>query len=142
LFVWIINDEGIKFCDTDQGVRGEGSVQLTSLHLTSSDQLIFRRTLFFFVYKATYLNEEVNRTKPFPSARVPCTGTWLKIGFIDTAKCPQFCRGSPLLYIDYFFSVTKVGFISKLKNLFYSLQTPHTLKIDKKTACLCPRGGV
>ncbi len=42
------------------------------LVLTSSDQLLFILELYFsFFYKTTYLNEEVNCTKPFPLVRVP-----------------------------------------------------------------------
>jgi hypothetical protein len=50
----------------------EGSVQLTSLTLTSLDHLLLRmQTLITFFYKTGYLNEEVNRTEPSPSVSVP-----------------------------------------------------------------------
>jgi hypothetical protein len=42
------------------------------LVLTSLDHLLFIVKLYFFLfYKTTYLNEEVNRTEPSPSVRVP-----------------------------------------------------------------------
>jgi hypothetical protein len=41
------------------------------LLLKGSDQLLFKLKLHF-LYKTTYLNEEVNRTESHPSVRVPC----------------------------------------------------------------------
>jgi hypothetical protein len=39
---------------------------------TSLDQLIFIMKIFFTIfYKTRYLNEDVNRTEPFPSVSVP-----------------------------------------------------------------------
>ncbi len=47
----------------DQGIltEREGSVQLTSLCL-----LVQISSFFFFFYKTTFLNEEVNRTRGLP----------------------------------------------------------------------------
>jgi hypothetical protein len=47
---------------------------MVDLVLTSLDQLIFIMNIFFtFVYKTRYLNEDVNRSEPFPSVSVPGT---------------------------------------------------------------------
>ncbi len=49
-----------------------GSISTVDLLvLTSLDQLLFKLTLNFLFYKATFLNEEVNCTEPSPSVRVP-----------------------------------------------------------------------
>ncbi len=52
---------------SDQGTLTEGNV---SEQLTSSSRSAAFQTETFF-YKTTYLNEEVNRTEPFPSVWVP-----------------------------------------------------------------------
>jgi hypothetical protein len=69
---------------THQGTltEGEGSVQLTSLVLTSLDQLfLIMQTLFTFYKMSCYLNEEVNRTEPSPSVSAPCTHT---LAYLDS----------------------------------------------------------
>jgi hypothetical protein len=48
--------------------EGEDSVQFTSLFRSAA----FDTTNTNFFYETSYLNEEVNRTDPFPSVRVPC----------------------------------------------------------------------
>jgi hypothetical protein len=40
---------------------------------TRSDELVFVLKLYLSFFTTTYLNEEVNCTKPFPSVRVPCS---------------------------------------------------------------------
>jgi hypothetical protein len=51
----------------------EGRISTVGLHLlTSLDKLLLFLMLdFFFFYKRSYLNEEVNRTDTFTSVRVP-----------------------------------------------------------------------
>ncbi len=41
------------------------------LELTSLDELDKLKMLFTFLYKTSYINEEVNCTVPFPSASIP-----------------------------------------------------------------------
>jgi hypothetical protein len=53
---------------SDQGTLTEGNV---SEQLTSSSRSAAFHTKTIFFYEKTYLNEEVNRTEPFPSVRIP-----------------------------------------------------------------------
>jgi hypothetical protein len=50
---------------------GEGISAVDLLVSTGLDQLLYNLKLFFPFYKTTYLNEEVNRTDPSPSIRLP-----------------------------------------------------------------------
>ncbi len=49
----------------------EGSVQFTSLYKLVQIGCFLFGTVLFSLYKTTYLNEEVNRTDPSPSVRLP-----------------------------------------------------------------------
>ncbi len=62
------------FCRLEQGIFTEedGSVPLTSL----SNQLLLIMKFFFLHYGMSYLNDEVNRTEPSPSERVPLLRSW------------------------------------------------------------------
>jgi hypothetical protein len=51
--------------------EGEGSVQLTSLSLLVKISCFSYWSYIFPFLQTTYLNEEVNRTQPSPSVRVP-----------------------------------------------------------------------
>jgi hypothetical protein len=62
--------------------------------------VLYTETIFFHVYKATYLNEEVNCTEPSPSARVPC---------IIMKNLP---RKNYLVYFDLPWPTNKKGFIT------------------------------
>jgi hypothetical protein len=56
------------------------------LVLASLDQLFFyKENYIYFFYKTSYLNEEVNRTEPFPLVRIP----WLEASHI---KCFKNCE--------------------------------------------------
>ncbi len=52
-----------------------GTVDL--LVLTSLYTLPLILELYFLFYKTTNLNEEVNRTEPFPSVRLPWPSSWI-----------------------------------------------------------------
>jgi hypothetical protein len=63
--------------------EGEGVLLYTVdlLVLTSLDQLIFKLIILIsFLFKASYLNEEVNCTEPSPYVSIPCS--WCCIAFI------------------------------------------------------------
>jgi hypothetical protein len=49
----------------------EGSVQFTSLYKLVQIACFLFGTVLFSFYKTTNLNEEVNRTDPSPSVRLP-----------------------------------------------------------------------
>ncbi len=46
----------------------------------------FKKYIFFFFYKTSHLNKEVNCTKPSPSVRVPCTKKWLSETFLSVSR--------------------------------------------------------
>jgi hypothetical protein len=51
----------------------ECSIRLTSLYFLGLDQLLLMTLISFtFLYKTSYLNEEVNCTELSPSVSVPC----------------------------------------------------------------------
>ncbi len=51
--------------------EGEGSVQLTSLYKPVQISRFNAENIHFLLYTTNYLNEEVKRTGPSPSVRVP-----------------------------------------------------------------------
>jgi len=59
-------------CTKPGNPYSSGRIGTVDLHeLTSLDQLLFKLKLYIsFFYKTTYLNEEVNRTKPSPAVRL------------------------------------------------------------------------
>jgi hypothetical protein len=74
--------------------KGKVSVQLISLYQLISCFLKLK-IVFTFVYKTSYLNEEVNCTEPSPSVGVPCCLDSFKISapiwFMGRMGC-QHCQ--------------------------------------------------
>jgi hypothetical protein len=67
----------------EASLKGEGSVQLTSLYLSTADLLVltslvklnfYTENIIYHFYNTSYLNEEVNCTDPSPSVSTPCFG--------------------------------------------------------------------
>ncbi len=53
-------------------LKGEGSVRLTSLYYPVKISCFDKANNIYFFIKTSYFNEEVKRTEPSRSVRVPC----------------------------------------------------------------------